>query len=233
MFPSGKFPSDRYAVCVSSYIQYKQACRYSILIKCHFCNFTFGLPCLGCPGVSPCSLPSARPCCSLLPLTCSTHWLGFMERHNTSVFLVLIFILIWSHSAENRLSVRWRPYSEDVSSTKMSAKSKRFILQLSKAKPSSTRMCLSKSSRLWRAAVTLRAGLKGRGDQGQFSLAGPHDVFHDVIRCIIYVFADSQRSRLLFPVVDYVPGVLTRLLAAFDCKPHEMVLKINVSCPWL
>jgi len=30
---------------------------------------------------------------------------------------------------------------------------------------------------------------------------------------------------------DYVPAVLTRLLAAFDCKPDEMVLKINVSCP--
>ena len=46
-----------------------------------------------------------------------------------------------------------------------------------------------------------------------------------------FVFADSQRSRLLFPVVDYVPAESTRLLAAFDCKPHEMVLKINVSCP--
>jgi len=51
---------------------------------------------------------------------------------------------------------------------------------------------------------------------------------HDVIPCQIYVFADSQRSRLLFPAVDYVPAVLTRLLAAFDCKPREMVLKINV-----
>jgi len=25
---------------------------------------------------------------------------------------------------------------------------------------------------------------------------------------------------------------LLELLAAFDCKPHEMVLKINVSCPY-
>jgi len=40
-----------------------------------------------------------------------------------------------------------------------------------------------------------------------------------------FVFADSQRSRLLFPVVDYVPAEFTRFLA-FDCKPHEMVLKI-------
>jgi len=75
-----------------------------------------------------------------------------------------------------------------------------------------------------------RAGLKGRGPGESFT-RGPYDVFHDVIVCKIYVFADSQRSRLLFPVGDYVPAVLTRLLAAFDCKPHEIMLKINVSCP--
>ena len=46
-----------------------------------------------------------------------------------------------------------------------------------------------------------------------------------------FVFADSQRSRLLFPVVDSVPVVLTRFLAGFDCKPHETVLKIDPSCP--
>jgi len=48
-----------------------------------------------------------------------------------------------------------------------------------------------------------------------------------------FVFADSQRSRLLFPVVDYVSTEFTRLLDAFDCKPHEMVLRINVSFPRL
>jgi len=46
-----------------------------------------------------------------------------------------------------------------------------------------------------------------------------------------FVFVDSQRSYLSFPVVDYVPAKFTRLLDAFDCKPHERVLKINVSCP--
>ena len=76
----------------------------------------------------------------------------------------------------------------------------------------------------------MRAGLKGRGARGNFH---PYDVFHDVIICKTYVFANSQRSRLLFPVVDHVPVVLNRLLAAFDCKPHEMVLKINVSSPRL
>jgi len=34
-----------------------------------------------------------------------------------------------------------------------------------------------------------------------------------------------------FPVVDYVPAEFTRLFATFDRKRHEMVLKINVSCP--
>jgi len=49
------------------------------------------------------------------------------------------------------------------------------------------------------------------------------------------LFADSQPSRLFFPVVHYVPDEVTRLLAAFDCKPHEMVLKklpLIVNCTW-
>ena len=46
-----------------------------------------------------------------------------------------------------------------------------------------------------------------------------------------FVFADVQGSCLLFPVVDYVPGKFTRLFVAFDFKPHEMVLKVDVSCP--
>jgi len=41
-----------------------------------------------------------------------------------------------------------------------------------------------------------------------------------------FLVADSQRSHLLIRVVDYVSAVLTRLLAAFDCKPYEMVLKL-------
>ena len=35
-----------------------------------------------------------------ISLTCSTYCLWFVERHNTSVFLVLIFILDRSHAAE-------------------------------------------------------------------------------------------------------------------------------------
>jgi len=40
------------------------------------------------------------------------------------------------------------------------------------------------------------------GGLEQFLLEGPYDVFHDIIVCKTYIFADSQRSRLLFPVVD-------------------------------
>ena len=59
------------------------------------------------------------------------------------------------------------------------------------------------------------------------SLEGRHDVIRDVIACKIYFFVDSQRSRLLFPVVDYVLAEFTRLLAAFDCMPHDMALLTN------
>jgi len=38
-------------------------------------------------------------------------------------------------------------------------------------------------------------------------LEGPYDVFHDVIVCKIYVFTDSQHSRFLFQVVDYLPSI--------------------------
>ena len=31
-------------------------------------------------------------CCSVLPLTCRIHCLGFLERHNTSIFLNLILV---------------------------------------------------------------------------------------------------------------------------------------------
>ena len=52
----------------------------------------------------------------------------------------------------------------------------------------------------------MQSRIKGQGAPKKFSLEGPYDVIHDVIACKIYVFADSQRSRLLSPVVDYVPA---------------------------
>jgi len=39
--------------------------------------------------------------CSVLPLTCSIHWLGFLDRYNTSIFSVLIFIATCSHTTAN------------------------------------------------------------------------------------------------------------------------------------
>jgi len=60
----------------------------------------------------------------------------------------------------------------------------------------------------------VQSRIKGYVGPRQFSLEGRYDIFHDIIICKIYVFADSQRSRLLFPVADYVPAVITRLLAA-------------------
>ena len=42
----------------------------------------------------------------------------------------------------------------------------------------------------------------------QFPLPDPYDDFPDMIVCKNYVFADSQRSRLLFAVVE---NVLTQL----------------------
>jgi len=47
-------------------------------------------------------------CCSVLSFTCRMHCLGFVERHSTSILLVLIFILARSHAAENRSSACWR-----------------------------------------------------------------------------------------------------------------------------
>ena len=55
--------------------------------------------------------------CIAIYSACSTHCLGFLERHTTSVILVLIFIPAWLHEAENRWSALWRLCCEDVNST--------------------------------------------------------------------------------------------------------------------
>jgi len=44
-------------------LQYEEATRCSILIKCYFCNFTLWMPCFGYPGPSTrLPPPSARLC---------------------------------------------------------------------------------------------------------------------------------------------------------------------------
>jgi len=52
-------------------------------------------------------------CCSVSPLICRINCLGRLERHNTSIFLVLIFVPAWSCAAENRSNACWRPCWED------------------------------------------------------------------------------------------------------------------------
>jgi len=39
--------------------------------------------------------------------------LGRLERHNTSIFSVVIFVPAWWHAAEYRSNACWRPLSED------------------------------------------------------------------------------------------------------------------------
>ena len=39
--------------------------------------------------------------------------LGRLKRHNTSIFLELIFVPSWSHAAENQSNASWRPCFED------------------------------------------------------------------------------------------------------------------------
>ena len=52
-------------------------------------------------------------CCSAFLLTCRIHCLGCLERHNTSTFLVLIFVPACSHEADNQSNECWRPCWED------------------------------------------------------------------------------------------------------------------------
>jgi len=89
-------------------------------------------------------------CCNVLSFTCSIYCIGFIEGHNTSIVMVLIFIPGRSHAAENRSSACWRSCSEDASSTKSSAKKEKLILQFQIVTSHSLRCdCLSNSCRTW------------------------------------------------------------------------------------
>jgi len=94
---------------------------------------------------------------SAIPFTCSMHCIGFLERHNTLIFPVLIFIPSWSDAAGNRSNACWLPCLKDASSTKSSAESKRLILQLSTGHPRQLGCyCLFNSYRLWRVVTAHR-----------------------------------------------------------------------------
>jgi len=66
--------------------------------------------------------------------------------------------------------------------------------------------------KMLRMAVSIASCEQSRitrlGGPGQLLLEGPYDVIHDVIVCKSYVFADSQGSRLFFPLVE---NVLTQM----------------------
>ena len=89
---------------------------------------------------SPSCLPSlvnANPrylnfstCFNDTPPTCREHWTGFLERCNTSILEMLIFIPAMSHAAAKPFNACWKPDSEDASKTKSSAKSSRPIFHL-------------------------------------------------------------------------------------------------------
>jgi len=94
--------------------------------------------------------PNILELLSALSLICYAHMLqfGFLERHNTSIFLVIILFPAWSQATENRSSACWRPCSEGGSSSKSCAESKWLILLLPTVTPSLCRgwNCLSSNS---------------------------------------------------------------------------------------
>jgi len=77
-------------------------------------------------------------CCCEVRLSFNIHRLEFLQRHNITVFLALIFIHAWSHATKRRSSACSQYRSEDASSAKSSEKWKRSILQFSRGTPSST-----------------------------------------------------------------------------------------------
>jgi len=83
-------------------------------------------------------------CCSVFPLTCGIHCLGRLERHNTSIFLVLIFFLL-GHTQQKTDQLRAEDPVEKIHAcgTSLSVKSKRFILHFPTVTPSLTRLRLS------------------------------------------------------------------------------------------
>jgi len=116
-------------------IKLKRRFVFTLAIRISIPLFCLLPPVNGNPGCLNFSTSS-----SVLLLTCRVHWLGFLERHNTSVALVLIFLSAYSHAENKRSRACWRPCSEDASSTKSSTKSKRLIRQLTTVTHSSTQL---------------------------------------------------------------------------------------------
>jgi len=69
--------------------------------------------------------------------------LGRLKRHNTSIFLELIFVPSWSHAAENRSNVSWRPCCEDRMQYQFSRKKQTVYPQFPAVTPLRRRLWLS------------------------------------------------------------------------------------------
>jgi len=86
---------------------------------------------------------------------CSVHWLKLLERYNTLVFLVLIFIQALSHAAANQSNGCWRPCSQDASSNKSSKKGNASFCSFQQWHPHPLDCDNhSNSYKLWRGAVS-------------------------------------------------------------------------------
>ena len=73
-------------------------------------SVSFTKPCINLVELCLPSLVNTTPrylnlftCCSVFPFTYRVHCLGFVDRHSTSIFLVLIFIPARSHAAKKTL----------------------------------------------------------------------------------------------------------------------------------
>ena len=106
------------------------------------------------------SYSNVSTCCNVFPLTCRIHCLGRLERHNSSVFLVLIFVPVGRSRKPIKcvLKTLLRTSMHALPHTNSSAKSKRFILQFPTVTPSSTRLWLSIQFMQTRALQTFGKG---------------------------------------------------------------------------
>ena len=93
---------------------------------------------------------------SVAPFTCNTYWSGFLERWNTSVLVVLIFIPAVLHASAKLFNARWRSDFEKESRAKSSANSRRLILQF---------LIVAYSSSWLHLSIQFMKTMKRRGDK--------------------------------------------------------------------
>jgi len=149
-------------------------------------------------------------CCSVFPLTCRKHCLARLVRHNTSIFLVLIFVPAWLYAAENRSNACWKPWWENPCIQYQFVRKKQMVHP-----PVPNSDCLSPSS--------YRPGLSkvfGRG---------PHTVHYcTIVRgpdyCIMWFFRGMYHSTKTkhFSQIYYI-SLLTKCVL----RPGEMASQVG------